>query len=124
MLTEPLGPLAELRSAPDAGAVSSAELVDRSLARAEAVEPRLHALLATREEGARAEAAEADERRARGEVRSPLDGIPVALKDNLAQAGEKVGCASKILQGYESPFDATAVARLRAAGYDGCPALW
>jgi aspartyl-tRNA(Asn)/glutamyl-tRNA(Gln) amidotransferase subunit A len=115
-VSEPLGSLAELRSALDAGAVSSAELVDRALARAEAVDSGLHALLATREERARAEAAEADQRRARDAVRSPLDGIPIALKDNLAQAGEKVGCASKILQGYQSPFDATAVARLREAG--------
>ena len=115
-MSEPLGTLAELRGALDAGAVSSAELVDRSLARAEAVEPGLHALLATQEESARAGAAEADERRARGAVRSPLDGIPIALKDNLAQAGKKVGCASRILEGYESPFDATAVARLREAG--------
>jgi aspartyl-tRNA(Asn)/glutamyl-tRNA(Gln) amidotransferase subunit A len=115
-MSEPLGTLPELRSALDTGAVSSAELVDRALARAEAIEPRLHALLATREQRARAEAAEADRRRAGGEVRSPLDGIPVALKDNLAHAGEKVGCASRILEGYASPFDATAVARLREAG--------
>ncbi len=115
-MSKPLGTLSGLRSALDAGAVSSVELVDRALARAEAVEPGLHALLAIREEDARAEAAEADQRRARGAVQSPLDGIPVALKDNLAQTGEKVGCASKILQGYESPFDATAVARVREAG--------
>ena len=62
-MSEPLGTLAELRGALDAGAVSSAELVDRSLARAKAVDSRLHALLATREERARAEAAEADQRR-------------------------------------------------------------
>jgi aspartyl-tRNA(Asn)/glutamyl-tRNA(Gln) amidotransferase subunit A len=115
-MSEPLGTLAELRSALNAGEVSSAELVDRALDRAAAIEPRLHALLATREEGARAEAAESDRRRAEGAVRSPLDGIPVALKDNLAHAGEKVGCASRILEGYRSPFDATAVARLREAG--------
>ena len=115
-MSEPLGTISELRSALDAGAVSSAELVDRALARAAAVEPTLHALRATREEGARAEAAEADDRRARGAVRSALDGIPIALKDNLAHAGELVGCASKILEGYRSPFDATAVERLREAG--------
>ena len=115
-MAEPLGTLSELREALDTGAVSSVELVERALARAEAVDPGLHALLATRAEGARAEAAVADERRARGEVRSTLDGIPVALKDNLAQAGEQVGCASRILEGYRSPFDATAVERLREAG--------
>ena len=115
-MTEPLGTVSELRSSLDTGAVSSAELVDRALVRAAALEPRLHTLRATREEGARAEAAEADGRRARGAVRSPLDGIPIVLKDNLAHAGEKVGCASKILEGYRSPFDATAVERLREAG--------
>jgi aspartyl-tRNA(Asn)/glutamyl-tRNA(Gln) amidotransferase subunit A len=115
-VSEPLGTLSELRSALDAGQLSSTELVDRAFCRAEVVEPRLHALLALREQASRSEAAAADQRRARGELRSALDGIPVALKDNLAQAGERVGCASKILQGYESPFDATAVARLREAG--------
>jgi len=115
-VSKPLGTLAELRGALDAGALSSVELVEHSLARAEAVDPVLHALLSTRKGAARAEAAAADERRARGAVRSLLDGIPVALKDNLAQADERVGCASRILEGYQSPFDATAVARLREAG--------
>jgi aspartyl-tRNA(Asn)/glutamyl-tRNA(Gln) amidotransferase subunit A len=45
-----------------------------------------------------------------------LDGVPIALKDNLAAAGEPCGCASRILEGYVSPFDATAVARLREGG--------
>ena len=40
-------------------------------------------------------------------ARSPLDGIPIALKDNLVQAGEPATCASRILEGYVSPYDAT-----------------
>jgi aspartyl-tRNA(Asn)/glutamyl-tRNA(Gln) amidotransferase subunit A len=45
-----------------------------------------------------------------------LAGVPVALKDNIASLGLPTTCASKILRGYVSPFEATAVARLRASG--------
>jgi len=45
-----------------------------------------------------------------------LAGVPVAIKDNIASLGLPTTCASKILKGYVSPFEATAVARLRANG--------
>jgi aspartyl-tRNA(Asn)/glutamyl-tRNA(Gln) amidotransferase subunit A len=112
----PLGSAGELRSALDTGATSARELVERSLARAEALEPELHAFVSLRRRAALAEADAADARRRAGAPRSPLDGVPVALKDNFAMAGEPCGCASRILEGYVSPFDATAVARLRSAG--------
>jgi aspartyl-tRNA(Asn)/glutamyl-tRNA(Gln) amidotransferase subunit A len=115
-LSGPLGTLAELRARLDAGEVSATELVKQSLARIEALEPKLHAFLFTRREAALREAAESDARRARAEARGPLDGVPLALKDNIVQAGEPATCASRILEGYVSPFDATVVARLRAAG--------
>jgi aspartyl-tRNA(Asn)/glutamyl-tRNA(Gln) amidotransferase subunit A len=113
-VSEPLGTLSELREALGSGRISSAELVEASLTRAQ--ESSLNAMVGLRREGALVEAAEADARRARGDVRSPLDGIPVALKDNIAQRGEPCGCASRILEGYASPYDATAAARLREAG--------
>jgi aspartyl-tRNA(Asn)/glutamyl-tRNA(Gln) amidotransferase subunit A len=47
---------------------------------------------------------------------SPLTGVPIALKDNLSTEGMETTCASKILQGYVPPFDASVVARLRSAG--------
>ena len=112
----PTGSLAELRAALDGGRISALELVDDSLARAEALEPALHAFVRLRAEAARAEARQADARRARGERRSVLDGIPVAIKDNLVKRGEPTTCASRILAGFVSPYDATAVARLDAAG--------
>jgi len=115
-MTEPLGTAAELRRALDAGETTSAALVERALARAEATAPRLNAFVGLRAEAARREAAESDARRGREPARSPLDGIPIALKDNIAQAGEPCGCASRILAGYVSPYDATLVERLRAAG--------
>jgi aspartyl-tRNA(Asn)/glutamyl-tRNA(Gln) amidotransferase subunit A len=108
--------VAELARALAAGAVRSRALVERSFARLDALDPALHAFLFTRREAALAEADAADARRAAGRARSPLDGVPVALKDNIVQAGEPASCASRILAGYVSPFDATVVARLRAAG--------
>jgi aspartyl-tRNA(Asn)/glutamyl-tRNA(Gln) amidotransferase subunit A len=115
-VSEPLGTVAELSAKLAAREASAVELARRSFARLDALDPKLHAFLFTRREAALAEAAESDARRARGEARGPLDGIPIALKDNIVQAGEPATCASRILEGYVSPFDATAVARLRAAG--------
>jgi aspartyl-tRNA(Asn)/glutamyl-tRNA(Gln) amidotransferase subunit A len=108
--------LTELRAALAAGEVSSAELVADSLARAEASAERLGAFVGLRAEAGRAAAAEADRRRAAGELRSPLDGVPVAIKDNMVQQGEPTGCASRILEGFVSPYTSTVVERLEAAG--------
>ena len=113
---QPCGSLAEQRAALDGGRTSAALLVDQSLARAEALEPKLHAFVRLRADAARAEAREADARRARGERRSVLDGIPVAIKDNLVKSGEPTTCASRILAGFVSPYDATVVEKLDAAG--------
>jgi aspartyl-tRNA(Asn)/glutamyl-tRNA(Gln) amidotransferase subunit A len=115
-VSEPLGTVAELRAKLTAREASAVELVRQCFARLDALDPKLHAFLFTRREAALLEAAESDARRARGEARGPLDGIPIALKDNIVQAGEPATCASRILEGYVSPFDATAVARLCAAG--------
>ncbi len=49
-------------------------------------------------------------------VRSPLDGIPVAIKDLMVQEGEPCTCASRILEGFVAPYQGTAVAKLQAAG--------
>jgi len=51
-----------------------------------------------------------------GESKLPLAGVPVAIKDNIATTTLPTTCGSRILEGYVSPFEATAVARLRAAG--------
>ena len=108
--------LAGLRSELDGGRTSSAALVDESLERAEASQESLHAFVSIRSEAARAEAREADARLARGELRSPLDGIPVAIKDIMVQRGEVTTCGSRILEGFVSPYTATAVEKLESAG--------
>ncbi len=84
--------------------------------RAAVTEAHLHAYLTLDRTGARAAAEAADRRLSAGEARGPLDGIPVALKDNLCTRGVETTCASQILAGYVPPYDATAVARLRDAG--------
>ncbi len=49
----------------------------------------------------------------------PLAGMPIALKDNIVTVEQPSTCASRILEGYRSPFNATAVERLRSAGRAG-----
>lgn len=116
MAPAPLGSLVELREALDSGATSSRTLVDAALARAEALQPQLNAFVGLRADAARSEADAADVRRRQGEARGPLDGLPVAIKDNMVQAGEPTTCASRILEGFVSPYTSTAVQRLRDAG--------
>ncbi|MBW2267709.1 MAG: Asp-tRNA(Asn)/Glu-tRNA(Gln) amidotransferase subunit GatA [Deltaproteobacteria bacterium] len=112
----PLVGLSELRAELDAGRTSSAQLVDRALERAEALQPRLRSFIGLRGESARAEAEQADARRLRGDPRSALDGIPVAIKDNMVQRGEPTTCGSRILEGFVSPYSSTLVEKLEAAG--------
>jgi len=69
------------------GEISSADLTEAYLARIAAVDPALNCYVSSRIEDARADARDADARRARGERRSALDGIPVALKDNIDVVG-------------------------------------
>ncbi|HET6201842.1 MAG TPA: Asp-tRNA(Asn)/Glu-tRNA(Gln) amidotransferase subunit GatA [Planctomycetota bacterium] len=105
-----------LRSAAARGEVSVREIVEAHLARIASFDPLLHAFLGVDEAGARAAAGALDAARARGEPAGPLFGVPVALKDNLCVRGWETTCGSRILRGFRPPYEATAVARLRAAG--------
>jgi len=107
---------AELADALTAGDVSSVELTEAHLDRIEAVDGAVHAYLHVDAEGALSAARAADDRRAAGTPASPLDGIPVAVKDVLATKGVPTTCGSRILEGWVPPYDATVVARLRQAG--------
>jgi aspartyl-tRNA(Asn)/glutamyl-tRNA(Gln) amidotransferase subunit A len=113
---DPPRTLREHREILDGGGASSRQLVEAALTRARGVGERLGAFLGLREERALAEADAADARRARGEPRSRLDGIPVAIKDVMVQSGEPTTCASHILEGFVSPYSSTAVERLEQAG--------
>ncbi|HRN18325.1 MAG TPA: amidase, partial [Trueperaceae bacterium] len=98
------------------GSASAREVVEAALARAESAQANLNAFITIDPVGALAAADALDERRMRGEQLGPLAGVPVAVKDNIATAGVPNTAASEILQGYVPPFDATVVARLKAAG--------
>lgn len=84
--------------------------------RIEEAEENLGAYLALDLEAAFAAARAADDRIKTGNALGVLDGIPVAIKDNLCQAGKETTCASRILQGYVPPYTATAVQKLMDQG--------
>jgi aspartyl-tRNA(Asn)/glutamyl-tRNA(Gln) amidotransferase subunit A len=95
------------------GETTAQRSVEEALGRASA--DRLNAFLSLRTEEALEEAELVDRRVAAGE-RLRLAGVPVAVKDNIAVAGGLTTCGSRLLEPYVTPFDATAIARLREAG--------
>ena len=107
---------AELADALAAGETTSVELTRAHLDRIAAVDRAVHAFLHVDAEGALAQAAASDERRAAGTPASVLDGVPIAVKDVLTTEGLPTTCGSRILEGWVPPYDATVVARLREAG--------
>ena len=106
---------AELAGKLTAGEVSSREATQAHLDRIAAVDGDVHAFLHVNE-GALAAADAVDAARAAGEQLHPLAGVPLAIKDVLVTTDQPTTSGSKILEGYLSPYDATVVARSRAAG--------
>ena len=98
-----------------AGEISSVEATQAHLDRIAAVDGDVHAFLHVSEHALSA-AADIDARRAAGEQLGPIAGVPLAVKDVLVTTDMPSTSGSKILEGYISPFDATVVARSRAAG--------
>uniref|UniRef100_UPI00398F0AC8 glutamyl-tRNA(Gln) amidotransferase subunit A, mitochondrial n=1 Tax=Pristiophorus japonicus TaxID=55135 RepID=UPI00398F0AC8 len=76
----------------------------------------LNAYITVVEEHAMVQAGEAEKRLKRGKPLGPLDGVPVAVKDNFSTAGIETTCASNMLKGYVAPFNATVVQRLLDQG--------
>lgn len=105
----------EARRALDNREISAVELTQAYLHRIEALEPKLHSYLHVMTDVAISQANAADSRIENGESEE-MTGIPVALKDIFATTDAPTTAASKILEGYVSPYDATVVSRLREQG--------
>ena len=97
------------------GKLSSEALVSGLIERIRDGDEELGAYLEVDAEGALHQARAADLKRREG-GRGKLLGLPLAVKDVLNVRGQACRCASRVLEGYESPYDATAIARLRAEG--------
>ncbi len=106
--------IVKARKALDAKEFSAVELVSAYLAQIEAKNPELNAYLEVYDDVLE-QAKAADLRIARGES-TPLLGIPLAVKDNILIEGKHATSASKILEGYIAPYDATVIEKLKKQG--------
>lgn len=108
--------LATLREEIASGKTRATALAQSYYERIAQVNPHLNAYLSLTKERALAQAERIDQIAAKGDPLPALAGVPVGIKDTLVVKGAPSTAASKILAGYEAPYDATPVARLEAAG--------
>ncbi len=101
--------LTELRGLLTAKKTSPTEIIDAIASRVDAVDPSIRAYVYFDPASAKKQAAKVD-------LSLPLGGIPVAIKDVINVKGDQCCCASKILDGYTAPYDATSIRALRSAG--------
>ena len=101
--------VSDLQSRLRAREISPVEVLEKLESRIASVDPQINAYLSRDFDAALAAAKNAD-------VSLPLGGVPIAIKDVINVRGEPCTCASKILRGYQAPYDATVIAKLRAAG--------
>ncbi|MCC6575234.1 MAG: Asp-tRNA(Asn)/Glu-tRNA(Gln) amidotransferase subunit GatA [Planctomycetes bacterium] len=98
------------------GSVSAETVVSETIKRMAATEPKVGAFLQQDAEGALAQARAIDAARKQGKPVGRLAGVPIAIKDNIHVEGRPTTCASRILDGFIAPYDATVTTRLRAEG--------
>jgi len=96
--------------------ISALEILERHLNKIEEHEKDVHAFNLVTINEARAVAKETDKLISEGENVGPLAGVPVAIKDNLCTKGIPTTASSKILEGWNPPYDATVVRKLKEAG--------
>ena len=108
--------LAALREEVAAGRTKAADLAGQYYGRIAEINPQLNVYLSLTRERALDQAARVDAAAAKGDPLGPLAGVPVGIKDVLVMRGAPSTAGSKILKGYQPPYDATAVRRIEAAG--------
>jgi len=106
----------EMAQAMEKKEFSSVELTQEYLARIRKYDDKIKAYITVCEDVALAAAAASDARRAKGEALSELDGIPMSLKDNICTDGVLTTCASRILENFVPPYNATCWQKLVDAG--------
>jgi aspartyl-tRNA(Asn)/glutamyl-tRNA(Gln) amidotransferase subunit A len=108
--------VSSIRAALEAKTISARELTAEFYSRIEKCNPELNAFLTLSPERAYAQADRVDGMCASGKQLPPLAGVPVAIKDVISTRGIRTTCASRMLENYVPPYDATAVSRLEEAG--------
>jgi aspartyl-tRNA(Asn)/glutamyl-tRNA(Gln) amidotransferase subunit A len=109
-------PMTELHERLVRRELTASELLQEHLEVLQREEPRVRAFIRLTEDLARGQAAEADRRLAAGDAVDMMTGIPIAIKDLICVEGIETTAGSKVLRGFQPPYDATCVARLRQAG--------
>jgi aspartyl-tRNA(Asn)/glutamyl-tRNA(Gln) amidotransferase subunit A len=107
--------ISELRARLARREVSARETMQACLDRVHQVEANIHAFISHNDADALAQADAADQALARGDAK-PLLGVPIGIKDVLAVKDHPLNCGSKILGNFVSPYDATVIEKLKAAG--------
>lgn len=106
--------ITELSQGLQARTLSAQEAALAYLEQIERREPEVGAYLTVTREVALAQAKEADQKRAKGESLPVLAGIPAGIKDNICTKGVKTTCASRMLENFLPPYDATVMERLQS----------
>ena len=103
----------ELRDAVQAGSVTATQVTEQHLARIDEVDSRVDAYTQIWRDKALEMAAAVDAKASKGETLGALAGVPVGLKELLCTRYGKTSCASKMLENFTSPYDATVVKKTR-----------
>ena len=94
--------------------LTSTEITQSYVDKIKEKEPEVQAFVTTLEDEALKQAKEIDEKRASGEIKNDLAGIPIGIKDNMCTKGIKTTCSSHMLENFVSPYDATVVEKLKS----------
>jgi len=94
------------------GNISAEDFVAKTLERIQNVDDKLHAFLSVNEEAVD-QAREIDKKIKSGDKVGECFGMPISIKDNMCIKNSKTTCASKMLENYVSPYDATVITKLK-----------
>ena len=106
----------DLKKMLDKREISAEQVITALFERIESLDPKLKAFITTSKKQAIKEARESDKRRSKGKAMGILEGIPIAIKDNICTRGMKTTCASRMLKDFFPPYDAHAIERIKSQG--------